>query len=76
MLRVDIILIIYLYVYKKYSAITLWPLYPNIFANDEVKVGMKHGSHAPMGVGVLHIYTVYPKKYAHGFVVLCFVVVM
>ena len=23
-----------------------------------------------------HIYTVYPKKYAHGFVVLCFVVVM
>ena len=23
-----------------------------------------------------HVYTVYPKKYAHGFVVLCFVVVM
>ena len=25
---------------------------------------------------LLHIYTVYPKKYAHGFVALCFVVVM
>ena len=24
----------------------------------------------------IYIYTVYPKKYAHGFVVLCFVVVM
>ena len=26
--------------------------------------------------GVFYIHTVYPKKYAHGFVVLCFVVVM
>ena len=26
--------------------------------------------------GLITIYTVYPKKYAHGFVVLCFVVVM
>ena len=28
------------------------------------------------GTGLFYIYTVYPKKYAHGFVVLCFVVVM
>ena len=29
-----------------------------------------------MGVEIYNTYTVYPKKYAHGFVVLCFVVVM
>ena len=36
---------------------------------------------SPMGDGIPMLYssigsTVYPKKYAHGFVVLCFVVVM
>ena len=30
----------------------------------------------PQSMGVPHWCTVYPKKYAHGFVVLCFVVVM
>ena len=29
-----------------------------------------------MKLGWKNVYTVYPKKYAHGFVVLCFVVVM
>ena len=32
--------------------------------------------HTPRLCLLMHWYTVYPKKYAHGFVVFCFVVVM
>ena len=42
---------------------TLTRCFPGWFCNNQI-----------YGVGVMH--TVYPKKYAHGFVVLCFVVVM
>ena len=42
----------------------------NIYAKHKQKNTLTH-----LGL-VLHVCTVYPKKYAHGFVVLCFVVVM
>ena len=50
-----------------WSSLEMLKLVFNVFIND-------WGSH-PDDFSI-SVYTVYPKKYAHGFVVLCFVVVM
>ena len=47
---------------------------PGIKLSSVINIGLRHIT--VCGASYPPWYTVYPKKYAHGFVVLCFVVVM
>ena len=47
---------------------------PGYIISNRCSCGKAHGQQCPQYPS--HIHTVYPKKYAHGFVVFCFVVVM
>ena len=56
-----------------------WPVRRKMFPFDDVIMWQKSGSELicdKAGSNKVNTRTVYPKKYAHGFVVLCFVVVM
>ena len=52
---------------------------PFVIKNLLIYGGLQNSVHSVVAIGLIMrrvTRTVYPKKYAHGFVVLCFVVVM
>ena len=75
-----VFIMVYLW-YKKWvkpsEVCTCWiHFYHSLFANPQQLLLLTFKSFMLNTLSASPVYTVYPKKYAHGFVVLCFVVVM